>query len=41
MTTGNGKWDGLRDASFRGVPFFWWIQKAPVAAGLFPVLTPA
>ncbi|WP_332832943.1 hypothetical protein [Escherichia coli] len=22
MTTGNGKWDGLRDASFRGVPFF-------------------
>ncbi|EPR4298072.1 DNA circularization protein, partial [Escherichia coli] len=22
MTTGKGKWDGLRDASFRGVPFF-------------------
>ncbi|HCP5061966.1 TPA: DNA circularization N-terminal domain-containing protein, partial [Escherichia coli] len=22
MTTSKGKWDGLRDASFRGVPFF-------------------
>lgn len=41
MTTGKGKWDGLRDASFRGVPFFLVDAEGTGTQGYSPCLPPA